>query len=565
LSCDRQADLEFGVLLLFFPFHSQMSLFSSSVPSFSSPSSVPYTRSLCSRVFQPRQFEYHPSEPILAVGTLDGEVVIVDWENDRIQSKAIFPGHTEQEKSTVLALSWLRKSSDLLLAGCSTGRSALYRIDRNANRIGDEEANHEIGKKNNSVISPRRLASTLSQPSPFSSYFSSSSSPSPLHLEHDFGSLADELTSIHGNCTDEYIATSGYSRDVRLYDLSTGTQFTTLKNIHDSHINIARFANEFPTLLLTCSFDGTVKLWDIRQKSHRSSHNGMEVESSSTTTPIYTVTNTSGNVMVCFSPNDLYFLSSSVDNEIKQYHTVDGRLSLHYTDIPPIGSSTNYSRSYYCNDGAAMISGSSSSDQLFMCCTTTGKRIATIDMKECRRQPNLYIQSLRGCTTQSNRACVLVHYKQSDQPYELIDVDMDRQWRREDEQQEEGLEKKKETTTEITVNIENDETSSKQSSTPLPSSPRLIPRSIPPPFSLCSTLRLSSDLRGGVNSSSFADVILVSCDGHVVFAHQSILMPRWKWLREHTNLEWVQKKYGYKRNRMYISFTWETKIRFIKK
>jgi hypothetical protein len=39
------------------------------------------------------------------------------------------------------------------------------------------------------------------------------------------------------------------------------------ENIHEDHINISRFANHLPNILLTCSFDNTVKLWDNRSAS----------------------------------------------------------------------------------------------------------------------------------------------------------------------------------------------------------------------------------------------------------------------------------------------------------
>src|SRR5205085_34935 len=90
--------------------------------------------------------------------------------------------------------------------------------------------------------------------------------------------------------------------------------------------------------------------------------------------------------------------------------------------------------------------------------------------------------------------------------------------------------------------------------------PRLVPRLFKPPFSLSSILRLSSDLRTGLNSSSFADVILVSCDGHVIFAHQAILIPRWKWLREHSKVEWVLQRMQTKKTTCLLTLPEKTKV-----
>jgi len=41
-----------------------------------------------------------------------------------------------------------------------------------------------------------------------------------------------------------------------------------MRNIHDGHINIASCANHSPFLLLTCSFDRTLKLFDLRCNAH---------------------------------------------------------------------------------------------------------------------------------------------------------------------------------------------------------------------------------------------------------------------------------------------------------
>lgn len=75
-----------------------------------------------------------------------------------------------------------------------------------------------------------------------------------------------KLTSIHGNCEDQFVLVSGYSHDVRLYDLETGAVVRTYEGIHQDHINISRFANQSPHLFATSSFDRKMKLWDLRCK-----------------------------------------------------------------------------------------------------------------------------------------------------------------------------------------------------------------------------------------------------------------------------------------------------------
>lgn len=47
-------------------------------------------------------------------------------------------------------------------------------------------------------------------------------------------------------------------------------------------------------------------------------------------------------------------LTSAVDNEIKQYLTVDGRLHMDL-DVPKTGLEENYTRSYYTSSGRCVV------------------------------------------------------------------------------------------------------------------------------------------------------------------------------------------------------------------
>ena len=114
----------------------------------------------------------------------------------------------------------------------------------------------------------------------------------------------DQLTSVHINCTDEYFLASGYSKNVGLYDLCTGKQLQIFTDLHQQHINVVKFAHHSPNLFTTSSFDKEIKMWDLRQRASR---------------PLYTVRSTGGNVMVCFSRDDFYLLSSAVDNEVNYF------------------------------------------------------------------------------------------------------------------------------------------------------------------------------------------------------------------------------------------------------
>jgi WD domain, G-beta repeat len=116
-----------------------------------------------------------------------------------------------------------------------------------------------------------------------------------------------------------------------------GTCNRRFKDIHENHINISRFSNTSPFLFATSSFDKTVKMWDAR------------ISLTSNCCPIYSCSSKQGHVMLCFSPDDVFLLTSAVDNEVSQYHAVDGRLHFRLdAPTPPNTASQqeNFTRRY---------------------------------------------------------------------------------------------------------------------------------------------------------------------------------------------------------------------------
>ena len=73
------------------------------------------------------------------------------------------------------------------------------------------------------------------------------------------------------------------------------------EDLQREHINVVKFAHNSSYMFSNSSFEQEIKTWGLRQK---------------TTHPLYTTTILRGNLMVCFSRDDHYILSSHVDNEV---------------------------------------------------------------------------------------------------------------------------------------------------------------------------------------------------------------------------------------------------------
>ncbi|WCJ17881.1 Protein DWD HYPERSENSITIVE TO UV-B 1 [Euphorbia peplus] len=311
--------------------------------------------------FRPRQFEYHPSiSSLLVFGTLDGEVVVVNHENEKIVSYVPSIG----AMNSVLGLCWLKKYPSKLIAGSDNGSLKLYDVEH----------------------MPPKIPGVCS------------GSGSVTFDEFD------QLTSVHVNATDELFLASGYSKNIALYDINCGRRIQMFTDMHSEHINVVKFSNHSPSLFATSSFDRDVKLWDLRQKPLH---------------PCYTSLSSRGNVMVCFSPDDHYLLVSAVDNEVRQLLAVDGRPHLNF-EISPTGSSQNYTRSYYMNGRDYIVSGSCDEHVVRICCAQTGRRLRDISLEET----SMYVQSLRGDPFRDFNMSILAASMRPNSKFEIVKVNL---------------------------------------------------------------------------------------------------------------------------------------------
>ncbi|CAM6104311.1 unnamed protein product [Calypogeia fissa] len=343
-----------------------------------------------SRKCKPRQFEYHPTESSYMVfGTLSGEVVVVNHESNKVVGcvQSIGAPHS------ILGLCWLNKDPHKLIAGSDNGSLQLY--DVNHMRATMVTSGHSGARPDSGNLSdwgsPARSGSRTSR------------SPA-IYTYDDF----EQLTSVHINSTDDYFLASGYSKHVGMYDLRTGKRLEVFTDLHEEHINVVKFAHHSPFLFATSSFDKEIKMWDIRIKAGK---------------PLYTTQSNRGNVMVCFSQDDHYLLSSAVDNEVRQHLAVDGRLHMKF-DIPALGSHQNYTRSYYMNGRDYIITGSCEENVVRICCAQTGRHLRDLSLEGRGFKKTLYVQSLRGDPFRDFHFSVLVAYNSPHSRSEIVKVNM---------------------------------------------------------------------------------------------------------------------------------------------
>lgn len=193
-----------------------------------------------------------------------------------------------------------------------------------------------------------------------------------------------------------------------------------LQNIHSNNVNVAKFAHKNPWLFSTSCIDGSIKIFDVRMPDLVNNH----IFEGKTKNPC---------LMVCFSPDDRYVLSSSEDNEICQWDVNERRMDLNIDHLPKRLTGKNYSRSYYMSHGKLIITGSVDQGQIFVTSSVDGKLVREIELGDIPGQPTyakaVKCQSLRGDPVFPSRFAVISSYDgrsptSGEFEYKLVTVDL---------------------------------------------------------------------------------------------------------------------------------------------
>ena len=286
--------------------------------------------------YKPRQVEFHPSQEQLLFGTVKGNICLSNLTSNSID---YLGNYGLSPVDPILGLCWLKANPYRFISGSGAGRVICGDV-----RLTTDTCDNAV--------------ETFSHIREYQNF--------------------NELTSVHTNCLSELLLLSGYEQKAKVFDIETGSMLMEYTDIHTKAINISRFSNHSPFVLATSSFDGTVKSWDLRQR---------------TKIPIYEiVTDSHYVVMINYSHDDHFVLVSGRDNEITQYLAFDGRKHTSF-DIPRTGKfEHNYTRAYYTATGAHIITGACEESAVSVLCTATGRLLSRFEIYPDRKHPSVYVQ-----------------------------------------------------------------------------------------------------------------------------------------------------------------------------
>ena len=200
-------------------------------------------RTLCpGQGFRPRQFEYHPTVPgVLLFGTLRGEVAVVSDVGDarvhggsgRVARRwAADAGLSHSRHDSILGLCWLRKSPNRFVCGSSQGvlrMCALGADDlRTPTAVGDGDDGGGGGDGTTRLDEGDTERDGGGVAAGGAAAAGDGGGGGIVGAYDKF----DKLTSVHVNCDDRHVLASGYSLNVRLYDIETTRVVREFTRVH---------------------------------------------------------------------------------------------------------------------------------------------------------------------------------------------------------------------------------------------------------------------------------------------------------------------------------------------
>ncbi|KAH9882308.1 hypothetical protein J1614_000544 [Plenodomus biglobosus] len=154
------------------------------------------------------------------------------------------------------------------------------------------------------LFNPQKAPPTSAAP-PSSS---SSSTPAPPGLVTKYTAHGYEVLSLHVNAANDRFVSTGGDKTVFLWDVQTG-QTVRRWTGHAGRVNRGVFGGESDALIVTGSFDGAVKIWDVRSTAHK---------------PVMTLSDAK-DAVTDVAVHDSDIVAASVDGRVRCYDVRVGR------------------------------------------------------------------------------------------------------------------------------------------------------------------------------------------------------------------------------------------------
>ncbi|ELP86188.1 hypothetical protein EIN_328950 [Entamoeba invadens IP1] len=262
-------------------------------------------------ISSPRQFEYSPVSGELAIGTMKGAIYVVDHNTcQRIQTTYNDP---------IYGIGWYKTRNNRMKAVVGSSEGELGVID--------------------------------------------SFQTSYTHIHS-----LENLFSLHVNTSDRYLVTSGNGNGVCLFDANTFQVYKKFDAIHEGKVNVARFGNTDENVLVTSSYDKTIKLWDLRS--------GLKKEAQ-------VMKGVSLFISVGLNSSDTEVVASGKDNYVvkfdlrKNEENKENKSSKGTTmKVQKLLEENNYTRAYFTCDDKNVVVASTMQTSIFMCDAQSGKLVA---------------------------------------------------------------------------------------------------------------------------------------------------------------------------------------------